>query len=60
MPSSKKMLSDGRNAHLIIESPDWWKDIIINISNNWKIINSESRIKLGKWAHSNKKNIWLR
>lgn len=22
---SKKQLSDGRNAHLIVESPDWWE-----------------------------------
>ena len=23
---SKKKLPDGRNAHLIVETPDWWKD----------------------------------
>jgi hypothetical protein len=23
---SKKSLPDGRNAHLIIETPDWWQE----------------------------------
>lgn len=34
---AKKSLSDGRNAHLIIESPKWWKQKIKAI-NGWKII----------------------
>ena len=34
---AKKRLSDGRNAHLIIEEPKWWKDKIEQIS-GWKII----------------------
>ena len=37
---AKKGLSDGRNAHLIIEEPDWWKSKIEQIP-GWKII-SES------------------
>ena len=36
---AKKSLSDGRNAHLIIESPDWWREKIQN--NNWKIIHED-------------------
>ena len=32
---AKKHLSDGRNAHLIIENPDWWKEKIIKTG--WKI-----------------------
>ena len=36
---AKKSLSDGRNAHLIIESPDWWRKKIQN--NNWKIIHED-------------------
>jgi hypothetical protein len=37
---AKKTLSDGRNAHLIIEDPDWWKQKIQNIE-GWKIIFEE-------------------
>ena len=36
---AKKKLSDGRNAHLIIEQPDWWRAKIKNP--NWKIIHEE-------------------
>jgi hypothetical protein len=36
---AKKLLSDGRNAHLIIESPTWWRDKIQN--NNWEIIHED-------------------
>jgi cyclopropane fatty-acyl-phospholipid synthase-like methyltransferase len=34
---SKKGLSDGRNAHLIVEKPEWWKTKIEQIP-GWKII----------------------
>tara|TARA_Y100000389_G_C17345674_1_gene455714 strand:- start:291 stop:845 length:555 start_codon:yes stop_codon:yes gene_type:complete len=34
---AKKALSDGRNAHLIIESPKWWKKKIQRLD-EWKII----------------------
>ena len=34
---SKKGLSDGRNAHLIVEKPEWWKAKIEQIP-GWKII----------------------
>jgi hypothetical protein len=34
---AKKGLSDGRNAHLIIEQPEWWKQKIQTIP-GWKII----------------------
>lgn len=37
---AKKALSDGRNAHLIIESPKWWKNKIKNIQ-GWQIIHEE-------------------
>lgn len=33
---AKKTLSDGRNAHLIIESPDWWKQKLSSVL-NWKM-----------------------
>ena len=36
---AKKTLSDGRNAHLIIESPEWWKEKLQN--KNWKIIHED-------------------
>jgi hypothetical protein len=34
---AKKDLTDGRNAHLIIEQPKWWKQKIKTIP-GWKII----------------------
>jgi hypothetical protein len=34
---SKKSLSDGRNAHLIVENPTWWKNKIEALD-GWKII----------------------
>ena len=37
---SKKALSDGRNAHLIIEKPEWWKQRIQALS-SWKIVYEE-------------------
>lgn len=37
---AKKSLSDGRNAHLIVETPSWWKDKIKNLQ-GWKIIHEE-------------------
>lgn len=37
---AKKSLSDGRNAHLIIESPNWWKQKITALS-GWKIVSED-------------------
>jgi len=34
---AKKALSDGRNAHLIVENPTWWKNKIEALD-GWKII----------------------
>ncbi len=46
---AKKLLPDGRNAHLIIESTDWWLDKIKDIFNNSRIIHYEVvEIALGK------------
>jgi effector-binding domain-containing protein len=38
---AKKALSDGRNAHLIIENPDWWKSKLGEIE-GWNIIHEET------------------
>lgn len=38
---AKKGLSDGRNAHLIIESPDWWRKKLTSLG--WKIVREEIR-----------------
>jgi hypothetical protein len=37
---AKKSLSDGRNAHLIIENPKWWKHKIKSLK-NWNITHEE-------------------
>tara|TARA_B100000780_G_scaffold273197_1_gene236436 strand:+ start:701 stop:1252 length:552 start_codon:yes stop_codon:yes gene_type:complete len=41
---AKKRLSDGRNAHLIIEKPEWWKAILEkkNKELGWEMISEES------------------
>ena len=38
---AKKGLADGRNAHLIIEKPEWWRNKIQAIP-GWRIINDWS------------------
>jgi trans-aconitate methyltransferase len=46
MPARKK-LSDGRNAHLILETPDWWKDKIqMNINGTIKFFQLDKKGKL--------------
>ena len=34
---AKKYLNDGRNAHLIIETPEWWKNKISSLT-GWTIV----------------------
>lgn len=38
---AKKKLPDGRNAHLVIESPLWWENKIKNIFTSSKIVKKE-------------------
>ncbi len=38
---AKKFLSDGRNAHLIIEEPDWWAEKIKILCPEWSIVNTK-------------------
>ena len=40
---AKKLLPDGRNAHLIIESPEWWKNKLKKY--NWKIVSESIKEK---------------
>ena len=52
---AKKALSDGRNAHLIIESPKWWKNKIEAL-NGWNVIHEEiterhAKVKKGPPRH---------
>lgn len=52
---AKKALSDGRNAHLIIEDPTWWKNKIKTID-GWKIIHEDiteryAKVKKGPPRH---------
>lgn len=47
---AKKTLPDGRNAHLIVESPDWWRSKILK-SMTVKIVREEIQVidKSHKW-----------
>jgi len=40
---AKKKLNDGRNAHLIIETPQWWKNKLSKY--NWNIVFEEVKEK---------------
>lgn len=40
---AKKKLNDGRNAHLIIETPEWWKNKLSKY--NWNIVFEEVKEK---------------
>ena len=50
---AKKTLPDGRNAHLIIEEPEWWIDKIKKF-NDWEIITKESSERLVNLKKNNK------
>ena len=47
---ARKVLNDGRNAHLIIESPEWWRNKLSKY--NWNIVfervTSKDRMLKGK------------
>jgi len=47
---AKKKLPDGRNAHLIVESPEWWRNKILSTM-NVKIVWEEISVfdKTDKW-----------
>lgn len=46
---AKKTLSDGRNAHLIIEPGTWWEQKMKdNLGDSWEMKHSESKTKVGK------------
>jgi cyclopropane fatty-acyl-phospholipid synthase-like methyltransferase len=47
---AKRNLPDGRNAHLIIEEPNWWKAKLQKLS-NWTIVNEEIKTSI---AHPKK------
>ena len=49
---AKKNLPDGRNAHLIVRPPEWWREQLINHM-GVKIIREEISVvdKTDKWPH---------
>lgn len=49
---AKKSLPDGRNAHLIVESPEWWREQIVKHM-GVKIVSEEISVfnKTEKWPH---------
>ena len=63
---AKKGLRDGRNAHVIIEKPDWWKEIIEqkNKQFGWKIVSEDiterhATVKKGPPRHVIKYIVYL-
>lgn len=49
---AKKNLPDGRNAHLIVESPDWWKQKIVSVMNMQIVSENISVVDMThKWSH---------
>jgi len=44
---AKKVLSDGRNAHLIIKSPAWWRNKIQALD-GWNIIHEETTERMAE------------
>ena len=49
---AKKHLPDGRNAHLIVEPPEWWRDTLMsnmNLDIVWEKITEVD--KTHKWPH---------
>lgn len=48
--AAKKSLPDGRNAHLIVESPAWWRQKIESVL-DWRIAHDEIRTVQGKTRH---------
>jgi hypothetical protein len=49
---AKKMLPDGRNAHLIVEQPEWWREKLLK-NMPIKIVNEEVSVfdKIHKWPN---------
>lgn len=45
---ARELLPDGRNAHLIVQPPEWWVERLQ--SHGWKISRSEQRKGLCIWA----------
>jgi hypothetical protein len=39
--AAKKTLPDGRNAHLIVESPEWWRE---RIARHFKILSEHTMV----------------
>lgn len=44
---AKKNLADGRNAHLIVETPDWWKNKLATVL-GWKMYNENTQAYLAQ------------
>lgn len=54
---AKLILPDGRNAHLIIEGQDWWRQKFINL--NYKII-KEEWLEFTKFSKELRKNLEIK
>lgn len=49
---AKKTLPDGRNAHLILQTPDWWRDKLSSyfVITNEQINNKEYIVEVEPWV----------
>ena len=49
---AKKTLPDGRNAHLILQTPDWWRDKLSSyfVITNEQINSKEYIVEVEPWV----------
>lgn len=45
---AKKHLPDGRNAHLIVQTPEWWLDRCVSVFDQCRVVDSQSVLYRGK------------
>ena len=56
---ANKTLSDGRNAHLTQEQPDWWMDLFMPYLDHWKMMHQWQHFEVSKEFSPNVKKFTL-
>lgn len=63
---AKKVLADGRNAHLIVEGPEWWKEKLTGLIDGKmiydKYVEGEPKLLKGRLPYQRKKytTVWVK